>query len=179
MVSTAKRLRECCGRVGRVGEEGMPSRTVGERVGRVGERGIPLAKSVRRKRVWGEKCEHVPGVGARWGREGGEEGADTVHTLVSENEARARWERLQSFFYDISRVPSGEHTRPKTREWGPLLREAPAVLRRTRRDVAFAPRRLLEQGFYVPFFRIFGGRGGEREVSEHDVNPTIKFNVLR
>ena len=30
--------------------------------------------------------------------EGGEEGADTVHTLVSENEARARWERLQSFF---------------------------------------------------------------------------------
>ena len=76
----------------------MPSRTVGERVGRVGERGIPLAKSVRRKRVWGEKCEHVPGVGARWGREGGEEGAETVHTLVSENEARARWERLQSFF---------------------------------------------------------------------------------
>ena len=76
----------------------MPSRTVGERVGRVGERGLPLAKSVRRKRVWGEKCEHVPGVGARWGREGGEEGAETVHTLVSENEARARWERLQSFF---------------------------------------------------------------------------------
>ena len=84
----------------------MPSRTVGERVGRVGERWIPLAKSVRRKRVWGEKCEHVPGVGARWGREGGEEGAETVHTLVSENEARARWERLQLFFYDISRVPS-------------------------------------------------------------------------
>ena len=76
----------------------MPSRTVGERVGRVGERGLPLAKSVRRKRVWGEKCEHVPGVGARWGREGGEEGAETVHTLVSENEARARWERLPSFF---------------------------------------------------------------------------------
>ena len=29
------------------------------------------------------------------------------------------------------------------------------------------------------FFVVFGGRGGEREVSEHDVNPTIKFNVLR
>ena len=30
-------------------------------------------------------------------------------------------------FYDISRVPSGEHTRPKTRECRPRLREAPAV----------------------------------------------------
>eukprot|EP00966_Prymnesium_polylepis_P018250 420633-Prymnesium_polylepis.1 len=28
IVSTAKILRECCWRVGRVGEEGMPSRTV-------------------------------------------------------------------------------------------------------------------------------------------------------
>ena len=62
------------------------SRSLRERVGRVGERGrgLPLAKSVRRKRVWGEKCEHVPGVGARWGREGGEEETETVHTLISE-----------------------------------------------------------------------------------------------
>ena len=93
----------------------MPSRTVGERVGRVGERGIPLAKSVRRKRVWGEKCEHVPGVGARWGREGGEEGAETVHTLVSENEARARWERLQSFLRNFTRTEWGIHSTENSR----------------------------------------------------------------
>ena len=99
--------------------------------GEWGSVGYALAKSVRRKRVWGEKCEHVPGVGARWGREGGEEGAETVHTLVSENEARARWERLQSFFttFHAYRVASGVPSREwgthstdlklSAREWGP------------------------------------------------------------
>ena len=104
------------------------SHSLWERVGRVGERGLPLAKSVRRKRVWGEKCEHVPGVGARWGREGGEEEAETVHTLVSEYERQGEMGATSVVFYDNSRIPSGEHTRPKTREWGPLLGEAPAVM---------------------------------------------------
>ena len=77
--------------------------------------------------MWGEKCEHVPGVGARWGREGGEEEAETVHTLVSEYERQGEMGATSVVFYDNSRIPSGEHTRPKTREWGPLLGEAPAV----------------------------------------------------
>eukprot|EP00966_Prymnesium_polylepis_P038644 896966-Prymnesium_polylepis.1 len=47
----------------------------------------------------------------------------------------------------LSRVPSGEHIRLKTREWGPLLGEAPAVLWSTRfksRSTRL-PRRLLRQ----------------------------------
>eukprot|EP00966_Prymnesium_polylepis_P088044 2037192-Prymnesium_polylepis.1 len=48
-VSTENRLRECCGRVGRVGEEGeypLAQTTVGERVGRVEERGLPNSRRV-------------------------------------------------------------------------------------------------------------------------------------
>eukprot|EP00966_Prymnesium_polylepis_P183717 4258092-Prymnesium_polylepis.1 len=48
-------------------------------------------------------------------REGGEEGAETVHTLVSENEARARWERLQSFLTTFTHTEWGTHSTENSR----------------------------------------------------------------
>eukprot|EP00966_Prymnesium_polylepis_P257995 5959418-Prymnesium_polylepis.1 len=74
------------------------------------ERGESRARNASTSQVW-----------ARGGgeREGGEGGAETVHTLVSVNGASGGVEMGATVVvvYVVSRVPSGEFTRPKSCEW--------------------------------------------------------------